>query len=148
LDRQVRSIDLLISVIHEMNSENPVTTTTTTTITSNIIDEHNDDDEDSREEQPVEEDEEEQEETPQPQTLAEKKQAKKMRRAARAAEQAVNLVGSTHSNPDIVSTIMSAQHAIFGGLKLEELGPEERQKSRTHANPLSKQFLEVSITET
>jgi len=69
------------------------------------------------------------------------KKAKRMKRAVAALPA---LSGSTHSNPDVISTIMSAQHRVFGALKLEECAPEERSKARTHANPLSRQFMEVS----
>ena len=68
----------------------------------------------------------------------------KSKRMKKALESIGNLTGSTHSNSDVISTIMSAQHKVFGPLKLEDLGPEEKSRSRTHVNPLSIQFLEVS----
>ena len=69
---------------------------------------------------------------------------KKEKRMKRAMESIGKLTGSTHSNPDVISTIMVAQHRVFGPLKLDDLGPEEKSRSRTHVNPLSRQYLEVS----
>ena len=69
-------------------------------------------------------------------------------RVKRAKESLPLLKGSTHSNSDVVSTIMSAQNRIFGPLRLEELGPEEKSRARTHYNPLAKQYLTVSCANT
>ena len=55
----------------------------------------------------------------------------------------LEMLGSTHSKPKLMSLISSAHHRVFGSLKLEELGLEEGTRSRTHVNPLGKQYLEV-----
>ena len=55
----------------------------------------------------------------------------------------LEMMGSTHSKPKLMSLISSAHHRVFGSLKLEDLGLEEGARSRTHVNPLGKQYLEV-----
>lgn len=72
---------------------------------------------------------------------------KHVKRMRKAREIAGTLSGSTHSNSDVISTIMVAQNKVFGPLKLEDVSPEEKNRSRTHVNPLSKQFLEVSCID-
>jgi hypothetical protein len=70
--------------------------------------------------------------------------ARHEKRMKRALQSLGTLQGSTYSNADVASTIMVAQNKVFGTLKLEEFGPEEKNRSRTHVNPLSIQFLQVS----
>lgn len=98
----------------------------------------------------------EEEETPKQQTNLTGKQRKKMRRAAEKAAQLASgttaaapaVLMNTHSQPLVVSAISTAQHKAFGFLKLEEVGPEDRRKARTHANPLAKQYLEPTPAPT
>lgn len=84
------------------------------------------------------------------------KQRKKMKRAAEKAAKVASgamaaelpALMNTHSQPQVVSAISTAQHKAFGFLKLDEFGPEERRKARTHANPLAKQYLEPTLAPT